>query len=133
MERLSFSELLTLHEAIIAQSGGSRGVRDEQLLRSALDQPFQTFSHQDLYPTITHKAAVLGFSLINNHGFVDGNKRIGHAAMETFLLMNGYEIHAGEDEQEAIVLAVAASEMKLDRFTDWLMEVVSVITDDQMQ
>jgi death-on-curing protein len=81
-----------------------------------------SFGGQDLYPTLAEKAAALSFSLINNHPFVDGNKRIGHAAAEVFLVANGFEINADVDEQERIVLAVAAGEMERDEWTQWLRE-----------
>jgi death-on-curing protein len=92
------------------------------LLESALAQPRQTFGGSDLYPTLVEKAAALGFSLIANHPFVDGNKRIGHAAMEVFLVLNGQEIDADVNEQERVVLAVAAGEMTREQFTDWLRD-----------
>ena len=79
-----------------------------------------TFGGQELYPTIIEKATALGFSLINNHPFNDGNKRVGHAALETFLVLNGYEIDAPVDEQERVILSVAAGEMDRVEFTDWL-------------
>jgi len=82
---LSLREVLTLHERIAARSGGGVGLRDFGMLESALAQPRQTFGGSDLYPTLVEKAAALGFSLIANHPFVDGNKRMGHAAMEIFL------------------------------------------------
>ena len=119
---LSIHELLALHERIAEQSGGGFGVRDLGLLESALAQPRQSFDGADLYPSLVEKAAALGFSLIGNHPFVDGNKRIGHAAMEIFLVLNGYEIDADVDEQERLVLAVAAGEMTRARLTDWLQD-----------
>ncbi len=79
-----------------------------------------TFGGQELYPTLVEKASALGFSLIRNHPFVDGNKRIGHAAMETFLVLNGYEIKASVDEQERVILQVASGEMGREAFTEWL-------------
>ncbi len=79
-----------------------------------------TFGGEELYPTIVEKAAALGFSMIKNHPFVDGNKRTGHAAMETFLVLNGFEIEATVDEQEKIILQVASGELGRDDFTDWL-------------
>lgn len=78
-----------------------------------------TFGGFELYPTIIEKASALGFSLIQNHPFIDGNKRIGHAAMEMFLLLNGFEISASVDVQEEVILKVAASEMKREEFTEW--------------
>jgi death-on-curing protein len=79
-----------------------------------------TFGGQELYPGLADKAAALGFSLTCNHPFVDGNKRVGHAAMETFLVLNGWELTAGADEQERVILALAASTMERDAFTAWV-------------
>ena len=124
---LSIHELLVLHERIAEQSGGGIGVSDLGLLESALAQPRQSFGGTDLYPSLVEKAAALGFSLIANHPFVDGNKRIGHAAMEIFLVLNGYEIEADVDEQERIVLAVAAGEMTRAQLTHWLREHLSTV------
>ena len=81
--------------------------------------PHMTFGGEDLYPSLAEKAASLGFSLIMNHPFLDGNKRIGHAVMETFLVLNGYEIQAATDEQEEIILRLAAGELDRVTFTDW--------------
>lgn len=89
-------------------------------MESALAQPRMTFDKEELYPTIVEKAAALGYSLINNHPFVDGNKRIGHAAMEVFLILNEYEIEAGVDEQEQIILSVAAGQIKREELQEWL-------------
>ena len=109
--------------ALVAeQSGGGIGVRHLGRLESALAQPRQSFGGTDLYPSLVEKAAALGYSLIANHPFVDGNKRIGHAAMEIFLVLNGYEIDADVDEQERAVLAVAAGEMTRAQLTDWLRD-----------
>jgi len=79
-----------------------------------------TFDGRDLYPTLVEKAAAIGFSLVRNHPFVDGNKRIGHAAMETFLLLNGLELVATVDEQEKVVLGLAEGSLKRDAFTEWV-------------
>ena len=89
-------------------------------MESALAQPRMTFSEQDLYPTIAEKAAALGFSLIRNHPFVDGNKRTGHAAMEVFLILNGYKIDASVDAQEQVILRLAAGELERKAFAEWL-------------
>jgi death-on-curing protein len=107
---LDVDDVLMLHAKLIAASGGSTGLRDRNGLESAVAQPRMGFGGQDLYPTLAEKAAALGFSLIANHAFVDGNKRIGHKAMETFLVLNGFQLDAHVDEQEAIVLRVAAGE-----------------------
>jgi death-on-curing protein len=119
---LSIHEVLALHERIAAQSGGGVGLRDLALLESALAQPRQSFGGSDLYSSLVEKAGALGFSRIANHPFVDGNKRMGHAAMEIFLVLNGQEIEADVDEQERVVLAVAAGDMSREQLTDWLRE-----------
>ncbi len=120
MRYLTTDEVLELHRLVIAQSGGGSGVRDPNALDSAVAQPRMTFGGVDLYPTTAEKAAALGFSLIMNHPFVDGNKRIGHAAMESFLVLKGYEIFASADEQERVVLDLAAGRLGRDEFTEWL-------------
>jgi death-on-curing protein len=98
------------------------GLLDHGALESAVAQPRMTFEGQELYRTIPEKAAALGFSLIPNHPFVDGNKRTGHAAMETFLVLNGHEIKATVDEQQTALLRVASSDMKREAFLEWLRE-----------
>ena len=120
MRYVTLTEVLELHRRIIKQSGGSPGIRDLGALESALTQPRVTFDGADLYPTVVEKAAALGFSLINNHPFVDGNKRVGHAAMETLLVLNGYEINVSVDEQETIILRVASGDVSRDEFATWL-------------
>ena len=117
---LCLGEILRLHARIIAQSGGSDGLRDLGMLESALGQPRQTFGGEDLYPTLAAKASALGFSLIMNHPFVDGNKRIGHAALEALLMLNGFELSAGVDESEAEILAVASGERTREELQAWV-------------
>ncbi len=107
MRFLTLIEVLELHRRIIEKSDGASGIRDVGLLESAIAQPRMTFGGEDLYPSLLEKAAALGFSIIVNHPFVDGNKRTGHAAVETFLVLNGMEINASVDEQERVVLAIA--------------------------
>jgi death-on-curing protein len=87
-----------------------------------------TFDGQDLYPTIEEKAAALGFSLVLNHPFVDGNKRVGHAAMEVFLMLNGFEIVAPVDDQERTILRLAAGELSRDEFLAWIRRNVQART-----
>ena len=120
MRYLSLSEALELHRRIIGQSGGALGVLNLSSLESALAQPRMTFGGRDLYPSVVDKASALGFSLIQNHPFLDGNKRTGHAAIELFLVLNGFEIHSSVDEQERIILQVASGEIERDTFTLWL-------------
>ncbi len=121
---LRLGEVLELHRRLIATSGGSPGLRDLGLLEGSLSQLRQTFSGVDLYPTLIEKAAVLGFSLIKNHPFVDGNKRVGHAAMEVMLMLNSYELIASNESTEAVVLAVASGMLDRQQFTEWVREKI---------
>ena len=120
MRYLSFGEVVELHRAVIEASGGSKGVRDLGALESAVAQPRATFGEAELYPGLLEKAAALGFSLCGNHPFVDGNKRIAHAAMEVFLILNGYEIRATVDDQEHLMLGLAAGSVSRDELLTWL-------------
>jgi death-on-curing protein len=129
MSYFSISEVLEIHDRIISSTGGSRGIRDLRALESAVNQPRQTFDQKDLYPDIVAKAAALCFSLVMNHPFVDGNKRVGHAAMETFLILNRYEIISNVDEQERVMLELAAGKMSRINFLEWLNNHISHITN----
>ncbi len=124
---LTLVEILDIHHQVTQRSGGAKGIRDLGALESAIAQPRMTFGGEDLYPTIIDKAAVLGFAIVMNHPFVDGNKRTGHAAMEIFLVLNGLEINACTDEQEAIMLALASGELERDIFTNWLQQSIKEI------
>lgn len=120
MRFLTLQEVLELHARVLEQSGGKPGLRDRDALESALAQPQMSFDGVDLYPGLVDKAVALGFSLINNHPFVDGNKRISHAALEVFLLLNGYEIAAAVDDQEATIFGLAAGTLGRDALAAWL-------------
>lgn len=126
MRYLSFEEVVSLHSLLIAQSGGSSGLRDRSALESAVAQPEASFGGEDLYPTISAKVAALGHSLIQNHPFVDGNKRVGHAAMEVLLLLNGYEIDASTDAQERAILHVASGQMSRAELSEWVSHHIVV-------
>jgi death-on-curing protein len=120
MRFLNLSEVLRLHRRIVDQSGGTLGILNLGLLESALRQPRLFFGGEDLYPSLAEKAAVLGFTIIHHHPFIDGNKRTGHAAMEIFLILNGYELIAPLDESEKVVLQVAAGELTKDELKSWV-------------
>jgi len=124
---LTLVEVLSLHRQIIEQSGGALGVRDLGALESALAQPRMTFGGEDLYPTLVDKAAAVAFSIVMNHPFVDSNKRTGHAAMETFLVLNGMEISASVDEQEQVILALASGNSERESFVEWLKKHITAI------
>jgi death-on-curing protein len=120
MRYLKVKRVLALHKIVIERSGGLHGLRDKGALLSAIAQPRMTFDQVDLYPTLADKAAALCYSLVQNHPFFDGNKRIGQAAMEEMLIKNGYEIAATVDEQEQIILEVASSQRSRESLTEWL-------------
>jgi death-on-curing protein len=124
MRHLTLGEVVELHRRLLLASGGAAGIRDIRLLESALAQPGATFDGTDLHATLVDKAAALGFSLVANHPFVDGNKRIGHAAMEVFLVLNGYEVHASVDDQERLMLAVASGALDREQLAGWLSQHV---------
>lgn len=119
MIRLTKQQVILLHKDIIAASGGSSEIRDEGLLDSALNTPFQTFADAELYPTVIEKAAWLGYSLIKNHAFVDGNKRIGAHTMLVFLALNGIEVEYEDSDFIQLVLGVAAGETSAEQFLSW--------------
>jgi death on curing protein len=120
MVYLSLSQVLRLHRRIITQSGGSKGIMDLGMLESAVRQPRMVFGGEELYSTLAAKASILGFSIIQNHPFIDGNKRTGHAAVEVFLFLNGYELIASVDVSESIVLQVASGKLSRQDFTTWI-------------
>lgn len=120
MRSLTIAEVLETYQRIMQQTGGLIAIRDFGALESALAQPYMTFGGNELYPSLAEKAAALGFSLIQNRPFADGNKRTGHAAMAMFLKINGYTIVANIDEQTEIILSVAAGKLNRERFTKWL-------------
>lgn len=126
MRLLSLAEVLELHRLVVEQAGGVAHVRDLGALESAVAQPSVTFDGTDLYPTVEEKAAALGFSLIRNHPFSDGNKRVGHAALEATLMLNGRRLGSHVDEAEQVILAVAAGTASRDDLLAWIRRNVSV-------
>lgn len=120
MRYLTLDEVFELHRLVLADSGGALGIRDIGAVDSAVAQPRMTYGGQELYPTVIEKAAALAFSLVRNHPFIDGNKRVGHAAMEAFLVLNGHELSAPVDEQERIILRLAAGQLSRDDLTAWV-------------
>lgn len=120
MIRLSLDKVVQLHRLVARQTGGSADLRDEGLLESAVGGAFQTFDGAELYPSIVEKGARLGFSLIANHAFVDGNKRIGMLVMLTFLEVNGVHIEATNGEIAALGYALADGSMDYDSLVEWV-------------
>ena len=111
-----------LHTQLIQQTGGSDGVRDYNLLDSALETPFQSFGGDELYPTIQAKAARLGYGLIKNHCMIDGNKRIGTHAMLVFLALNGIELKYMQKELYETILDVAAGKIEYEDLLKWVLD-----------
>lgn len=109
-----------LHQLIAEETGGSIGIRDEGLLRSALESAFITFDGNELYPSKEEKAARIGSSLISNHAFVDGNKRIGMHIMLTFLELNGIRLRCSDEDIIEAGLGVASGKMQYEDLLEWI-------------
>ena len=122
MIRFSDDKVKLLYKLMMEETGGSSGIRDEALLDSALNGIFQTFDGKELYPTKEEKGARLGFSLISNHAFVDGNKRMGVYIMLTFLEVNGIGIECTDAELVDLGLGVAAGRIGYEELLDWILE-----------
>ena len=120
MRYLTLGEVVALHRALVAATGGADGVRDFGALESALAQPKATFDGTDLYPSVVDKASALAYGLAMNHPFLDGNKRIAHAAMAVFLELNGRHVVASIDEQERLMLDLAAGHVSRLELTTWI-------------
>ena len=121
MIRLSKPQIFLLHEQLIAETGGSSGLRDEGMLDSALNAPFQTFGGEDVYPSLQQKAARLCFGLVKNHPFLDGNKRIGAHVMLVFLALNGIELQHTQTELSDIILQLAAGTIQSSDLLNWVL------------
>lgn len=122
MKRLSKEQILMLHSQLIEEYGGSDEVRDYNLLDSALENPFQSFGGEELYPTLQAKAARLGYGLIKNHCMIDGNKRIGTHAMLVFLAINGIELDYTQKELYETILAIADGSLEYEYLLKWILE-----------
>ena len=122
MIRFSKEKVLLLHKLMAEATGGSIGLRDEGLLDSALEGIYATFDGQELYPSKEEKGARLGYSLISNHAFVDGNKRIGIYVMLTFLEVNGIRLECTDRDIVHVGLSVADGTMKYEELLAWVLE-----------
>lgn len=121
MKKISRNQVLMLHSMLINQSGGVDGIRDNGLLDSALNTPFQSFNNEELYPSIQGKAARLCYSIINNHPFIDGNKRIGILAMLVFLKINHVEIQCHDENIIDLGLGVASGKYDSSYIMEWII------------
>ena len=122
MIKFSQEKVLLLHKLITAETGGDPNIRDIALLNSALESAFQTLDGTELYPSKEEKGARIGYALISNHAFVDGNKRIGMYVLLTFLETNGIKIHPSVDDVARVGLAVASGEMGYEDLLEWILE-----------
>ena len=115
-------QIIMLHEAIYKRYGGDVGVLNDGMLDSALQAPFQTFGGEELYPETKDKIIRLAYGLIKNHSFRDGNKRIGALVLLTLLEINGYHMHASNEEFADIIMGIAASEKDDEDLKKWVEE-----------
>ena len=122
MIRFSVEKVKLLHQLIAEETGGSIGIRDEGLLDSAIEGIYQTFDGKELYPSKEEKGARLGYSLISNHSFLDGNKRIGMYVMLTFLEVNGIKLECTNEEVAETGLSVASGEMNYEDLLTWVKD-----------
>lgn len=120
MIKLTKEQVISIHSSLIKASGGTDGVQDDGLLESALESPFQTFDGHDLYPSIIQKAARIGYSLVSNHPFIDGDKRIGIHIMLVFLAINGIDISCTQEDLIKIGLSLADDTMTFEELSVWL-------------
>lgn len=120
MKYLTKEQIIYLHKRLIQEYGGMDGIRNEDLLKSALASPFQTFSSTDFFPTIEEKAARLGYGLVSNHCFIDGNKRTGAHAMLVFLALNGIQLDFAQDELIQIFLDLASGKSGYNHLLTWI-------------
>ncbi len=117
---ISVENAVLIHEALIDKFGGKKGIRDLELLESAIFRPFQTFDSNDLYTTSTEKAAALIESILVNHPFVDGNKRTGYVLMRLLLMQDGLDVFASEDEKYVFVIEIAKGKLAHNEIVNWL-------------
>ncbi len=117
---ISIDEVIGIHKLLIETFGGAKGIRDKDALRSALSRPYQTFEEKELYPTPEDKASAILESIISNHPFIDGNKRIGYVLMRLVLIENGMDIRTSEEEKFEFILNVAKGNMKYEQIRNWI-------------
>jgi death on curing protein len=122
-------EVELLHRILIDKFGGSHGIRDNAALESAIARPFQTFDGNDLYPSVLEKAASLIESILVNHPFIDGNKRTGYTVLRLYLIQNGLDINASQDNKYEFVINIASGTLKYEGILSWLKSNTSTMND----
>jgi death-on-curing protein len=117
---ISKREALEIHTILIERFGGSDGIRDQELLDSALNRPYQTFEDNELYPTIIDKAAAILESIIKNHPFVDGNKRTGYVLARLLMMSEQLDIQAKQEQKYQFVISISKGQLSFDQIKEWL-------------
>ena len=120
MKCLGYRQALWIYHRLMEELSGNPGLRDEGLLRSALARPLASFGGEDLYPTLFEKAAALAESLVRNHPFLDGNKRMALACLRVMLKMNGFQVIASQEAKARLVERIALKEVSVQDVADWL-------------
>jgi len=126
---IPFKEVELLDRILIDKFGGSHGIRDKAALESAISRPFQTFDGNDLYPSVFEKAASLIESILVNHPFIDGNKRTGYTLLRLYLIQNGLDINASQDNKYEFVIDIASGTLKYEGILSWLKSNTSKMND----
>ena len=126
---IPFKEVELLHRILIDKFGGSHGIRDKAALESAISRPFQTFDGNDLYPSVFEKAASLIESILVNHPFIDGNKRTGYTLLRLYLIQNGLDINASQDNKYEFVIDIASGTLKYEGILSWLKSNTAKMND----
>ncbi len=119
---IDFEEVLDIHHVLIQKFGGTSGVRDEGLLKAALERPYSGFGEIEFYPSVEEKAAAILESIVTNHPFIDGNKRTGYVLMRLLLMQYGKDISASQDEKYDFVIAVASGKMDFQQVLAWIKD-----------
>lgn len=122
MIALEFDEVIELHKKLIDRTGGTHGVRDTELLKSALENPFQTFDGKELYPSVIEKIAVLTYSVTNNHCMIDGNKRLGVSLMGILCKLNNINISYTQSELVELGINLAEKKYNKDSIKQWIIK-----------
>ena len=117
---IAIEEVQQIHKLLIDTFGGSHGIQNISALESALLRPFQTFDNKELYPTAIEKAAALVESILNNHPFIDGNKRTGYVMMRLFLMDHGLDIEATQEEKYNLIINIASGVIRFEQIVEWL-------------
>jgi death on curing protein len=115
------------HSILIDEFGGSNGIRDLNALKAAIQRPYSTFDGKDLYPTIHDKAAALVESLVKNHAFIDGNKRIGYVMLRFFLMESGYDLSASQTDKYKFILEISKGNLDFEGIKEWIVRNASQV------